>query len=101
LDVESNARFGHSFAAASESERRTIFDTIAFRDKIKPGYARPTFFFSRLRELMSGGFFSRPEGLKDIGYIGNTPMNNYPGPSKEALAHLNAVLAQMDIKPVA
>ncbi|HVW74863.1 MAG TPA: gluconate 2-dehydrogenase subunit 3 family protein [Rhizomicrobium sp.] len=101
LDAESNARFHHAFAAASDSERRAIFDDIAFRGRIKPGYGRPAFFFQRLRGLMLGGFFSRPEGMKDIGYIGNTPMQEYPGPPDEALAHLNAALAGLGIKPVA
>lgn len=101
LDAESNARFHHGFAAASDSERRAIFDDIAFKGRIKAGYGRPAFFFSRLRGLMLGGFFSRPEGMKDIGYMGNSPMLTYPGPTDEALAHLNTVLAQMGIKPVA
>lgn len=100
LDAESNARFGHDFSATSESERHSILDSIAYKDRAKPGYGRPTFFFSRLRALMLGGFFSRPEGMKDIGYIGNTPMSAYPGPSQEAIAHLNAALAQMGIEPV-
>jgi hypothetical protein len=101
LDAESNARFGHGFATATDSERSAIFDSIAFKTKIASGYARPALFFVRLRGLMLGGFFSRPEGMKDIGYIGNTPMMSYPGPSDEALAHLNAALAGMGIKPVA
>jgi hypothetical protein len=101
LDAESNARFGHGFAAAGDSERRAIFDQIAFRGKVAAGYARPAVFFARLRGMMLGGFFSRPEGMKDIGYIGNTPMQSYPGPSDEALAHLNTALAGMGIKPVA
>ena len=101
LDAESNARFGHGFAAAGDGERRAIFDDVAFRGKLKPGYGRPAQFFARLRGLMLGGYYSRPEGMKDIGYIGNTPMMGYPGPSDEALAHLDAALAQMGIKPVA
>ena len=101
LDAESNARFGHGFAAATDSERSAIFGSIAFKTKVAPGYARPALFFARLRGLMLGGFFSRPEGMKDIGYIGNTPMMSYPGPSDEALSHLNAALAGMGIKPVA
>lgn len=101
LDAESNARFHHGFAAASDSERRAIFDDIAFKARVKPGYGRPAFFFSRLRGLMLGGFFSRPEGMKDIGYLGNTPMTRYPGPSHEALTHLNTALAGLGIKPVA
>ena len=100
LDAESNARFGHDFAAASDSERRAIFDRIAFRAKVQPGYGRPANFFSRLRGLMLGGFYSRPEGMKDIGYIGNTPSTSYAGPTEEALAHLNAALAKLEIKTV-
>lgn len=100
LDAESTARFSHGFAAASDSERRAIFDLVAFKGKVQPGYGRPAFFFSRLRGLMLGGFYSRPEGMMDIGYIGNTPSTSYAGPSQEALAHLNAALAKLDIKTV-
>ena len=101
LDAESNARSGHGFAAAGDGERRAIFDSIAFRAKVQPGYSRPAFFFARLRGLMLGGFFSRPEGMKDIGYIGNAPATGaYPGPTSEALAHLKAALEKLDIKTV-
>ncbi|HET7083181.1 MAG TPA: gluconate 2-dehydrogenase subunit 3 family protein [Rhizomicrobium sp.] len=101
LDAESGARFNHGFAQASDAERRSIFDSIAFRAKVKPGYERPAFFFARLRGLVLGGFYSLPEGMKDIGYIGNAPMTGaYPGPTPEALAHLNAALAKLDIKTV-
>jgi len=98
LDAESNARFNHGFAAASDGERRAIFDDIAFKSRVKEGYGRPAFFFARLRGLMLGGFFSRPEGMKDIGYIGNTPATTFAGPTNEAVAHLNAALARLDIK---
>jgi len=57
------------------------------------------FFFARLRGLLMGGFYSLPEGMKDIGYIGNAPMTgDYPGPTQEAVAHLNAALAKLGIK---
>jgi hypothetical protein len=99
LDAESNARFSHGFAQASDSERRAIFDRIAFRAKVQPGYERPAFFFARLRGLVMGGFYSLPEGMKDIGYLGNTPITgDYPGPTQEALAHFHAALAKLDIK---
>ena len=100
LDAESSARFGHGFDAASDSERRAIFDRIAFKNKVAPGYGRPAAFFSRLRGLMLGGFYSRPEGLKDIGYIGNTPSTSYAGPTEEAVAHLHAALAKLEIQTV-
>ena len=100
LDGESGARFGHGFAAANDAERRAIFDNIAFRGKVAPGYGRAANFFARLRGLMLGGFYSLPEGMADIGYIGNTPMSAYPGPTDEAMVHFNAALAKLGIKTV-
>jgi hypothetical protein len=39
--------------------------------------------------------------MKDIGYMGNTPSaGEYPGPTPEALAHLNAALVKLNLKPV-
>jgi hypothetical protein len=38
--------------------------------------------------------------MMDIGYIGNTPSTSYAGPTAEAMAHLNAALAKLDIKTV-
>ncbi len=100
LDAESSARFGQTFAQASDDQRRAIFDSIAFRARVQPGYERPAFFFVRLRGLMLGGFYSLPEGMADIGYVGNAPVPVYPGPTPEAMAHLDAALAKLDIKTV-
>ena len=101
LDAESAVRFGKNFAQANDTERCAIFDSIAFKAKVQPGYERPAFFFARLRALLMGGFYSLPEGMKDIGYIGNTPMTgDYPGPTPEAMAHLDAALTKLGIKTV-
>jgi len=101
LDAESSARFGKIFVQASDTERRAVFDSIAFRAKLQPGYERPAFFFARLRGLVMGGFYSLPQGMADIGYMGNAPMTgNYPGPTQEAIAHLDAALAKLGIKTV-
>jgi hypothetical protein len=37
------------------------------------GYERQAEFFARLRSLMLVGFFSLPQGHRDIGYMGNQP----------------------------
>ena len=38
--------------------------------------------------------------MADIGYMGNTPsLGPYPGPTPEALAHLNAGHGQLGLKP--
>ena len=101
LDAESAQRFKLDFRKASDAQRREVFDAIAFKKNIKPGYERPAEFFARLRTLMMSGFYSMPEGMADIGYRGNTPsVGPYPGPTPEALAHLNAALTKLGLKPV-
>jgi len=101
LGAESEHQSGNSFAKASGAQRRAVFDTVAFKNKVQPDYARPAEFFVRLRTLMIGGFYSLPEGMKDIGYMGNAPSaGEYPGPTPEALAHLNAALTRLKLKPV-
>jgi hypothetical protein len=101
LDAETERRFGVGFAAAMDEERRAVFDTIAFRNKISPGYGRPAQFFARLRGLMLSGFYSLPEGIADIGYMGNNPsLGPWAGPTPEAMAHLNASLTKLGLKPV-
>jgi len=100
LDEESRRRFGQEFGSASDTQRRAVFDAIAFRDKVQPGYEQPAQFFARLRALMLAGFYSLPEGMADIGYLGNKPQTgDYPGPTPEAMAHLNASLVKLNLKP--
>jgi hypothetical protein len=101
LDDESRRRFSLDFAQAGDAQRRAIFDRIAFREKVTPGYGRPAQFFARLRGLMLSGFYSLPEGIADLGYLGNKPsLGPYAGPTKEAMAHLNASLAKLGLKTV-
>jgi len=101
LDAESEHQSGKSFAQASDAERRKVFDLVAWKNKVQPGYARPAEFFVRLRTLMIGGFYSLPEGMKDIGYMGNAPsVGEWPGPTPEAMAHLDAALAKLKLKRV-
>ena len=52
----------------------------------------------RSQELVLAAFFCTPEGCKDIGYLGNVPIaGDYPGPSDEAKAHLDQVLAELGL----
>jgi hypothetical protein len=100
LDAEAKTRFAADFVSAGDTQRRAIFDDIAWRGKVKPGYEMPARFFVRLRGLMMSGFYSLPEGMKDIGYVGNAPSTEWPGPPANALAHLNAALAGLGLPPV-
>lgn len=96
IDSESRRRSGKVFALAAPAERAAICDDIAFKDRVKPGYEKPAAFFALIRRLTLRAYYSTAEGWAQIGYLGNTPIDGpYPGPTREALAHLDKVIAEL------
>ena len=88
LNGESMTRFQKPFHQLTDEQRVNICDDICFIPKAKPGYVAGAMFFNRVRNLTSGAFYTTPEGWKDIGYIGNVPMETFPGPPAELLQKL-------------
>jgi hypothetical protein len=88
IDTESTKRFGKTFIAATDAQRRQILDDIAYPQKAKPGMSYGVSFFNRLRDRTASGFFSSAMGWKDLRYIGNVFNPGYDGCPPEALAKL-------------
>jgi hypothetical protein len=88
IDAEAQKRFQKDFSAVSEEQQRAICDDICSPAIAKPEFKDAASFFSKFRNLVAGGFYSTPEGWKDLGYVGNTPMAEFPGPPPEVLKHL-------------
>jgi len=84
LELESLKRFGRSFTVCTPKEQRLLVDDIAYPDKAKPLYKQGVAFFSLMRNLTASGFYTSPEGVKDIGYAGNQP-NQWDGVPEEVL----------------
>ncbi|MDX1469914.1 MAG: gluconate 2-dehydrogenase subunit 3 family protein [Flavobacteriaceae bacterium] len=83
LDQESNELFGVEFKKATEDQQKQILDTIAYLpDEGEPSLGEN--FFSLMRNLTLTGYYTSPEGIKDLGYIGNTP-NVWDGVPEEVL----------------
>ena len=97
LDDEAGRRFNKLFMTVRASEQIQIIDDIAYASKAsEPAFEHAVLFFAKLRTLVFGGYFTSPEGIGDIGYMGNVPvLGDYPGPTEEAMAHLNDVIANM------
>ncbi len=97
LDDEASRRFGGLFINLSEAEQLEIIDDIAYEKQLDVAeFEHATMFFAKLRTLVLGGYFTSPEGMRDIGYMGNTPiMGDYPGPTAEAMAHLNDIITNL------
>jgi gluconate 2-dehydrogenase gamma chain len=61
-----------------------MVDQIAYPEQAKPEMSQGVAFFSLVRNLTATGFFTSQMGIKDLGYVGNTP-NNWPGVPDEVL----------------
>ena len=91
IDTEAGKRFGKDFAKLSHQEMGAIADDICHAPDAKPELAAGAKFFARFRDLTASGFYTTPEGMADIGYVGNTPQAEFKNPPREVLAKLGLV----------
>ena len=88
LDAESRKRFGSEFSDLVLKQKTAICDDICFAPKAKPEFQQAAQFFRKFRDLTAGGFYTTPEGTKDIGYTGNVALATFDGPPPEVLKRL-------------
>ena len=99
LDDEAALRFSRPFTALETAQQLAIIDDIAYHNEQTPRrFQRIAGAFSRLRNLVLAAYFCTPEGMEDIGYLGNVAIaGDYPGPTPEAYQHLDKVLAELGL----
>ncbi|CAL1518662.1 gluconate 2-dehydrogenase subunit 3 family protein [Chitinophaga sp. MM2321] len=85
LDLQCLKRYNHAFVDCSQKEQLEIVTEIAYPLKAKPEMQQGVAFFSLMRNLTASGFYTSEMGIKDIGYVGNTP-NKWEGVPQEVLA---------------
>lgn len=88
IEAEAQKRFKNDFASLSEGQQHQICDSICYLPKAEPALKQPARFFSKMRHMTMGGFYTTDEGMKDIQYIGNIPMQQFDGPPPKVLKHL-------------
>ncbi|MEO8636914.1 MAG: gluconate 2-dehydrogenase subunit 3 family protein [Gemmatimonadales bacterium] len=88
LDDESRERFSKPFAGASDAQRRSILDDIAWPKRAKPEFSQGVAFFNRMRDFTASGFYSSQIGVADLKYIGNTVVAEWQGCPPDALRKL-------------
>ncbi len=85
MNEESARRFSRPFALLSIADQRQICDDICYVPKAAPQFADAAKFFARYRDLTAGGFYTTPEGRKDLQYVGNVALARFDGPPPEVL----------------
>jgi hypothetical protein len=73
LDIQMSKLYGTSFKDSTTQQQLSLVDAIAYPAKAKPGMKQGVSFFNLMRNLTASGFYSSEMGIKDVGYIGNTP----------------------------
>ncbi|MEP6622027.1 MAG: gluconate 2-dehydrogenase subunit 3 family protein [bacterium] len=88
MDEESTRRFAAPFYKLSMKHQHAICDDICYEPKAAEQFKSAAAFFRRYRDLTAGGFYTTPEGMKDIGYVGNVALPAFKGPPREVLDRL-------------
>ena len=88
LPADSFKRKDLANADLTPEQQTAICDGISHPAKAKPEHKPAAAFFKRYRDLTAGGFYTTAEGMKDIGYTGNLPLDRFDGPPPEVLQKL-------------
>ncbi|MEI6871506.1 MAG: gluconate 2-dehydrogenase subunit 3 family protein [Verrucomicrobiota bacterium] len=87
FEAEAEKRFKAPLTKLTQEQRNSICDDVAFGAKSK-AFQKAASDFGRFKYVAAGGFYTTPEGMKDVGYVGNTPSATFEGPTLEALKHV-------------
>jgi hypothetical protein len=88
LEGESKRRFQTPFVELSGAQRAQICDSICSPQASAPDLKEAARFFSKFRNLTTAGFYTTPEGMRDIQYLGNVPLTQFDGPPPQVLSYL-------------
>ena len=90
LDEETGRRFGRGtrFRDLSPERKDEICSDIAYLPDAAPEFEAGARFFARVRDLTSGAFWTTEEGMQDLQYIGNVPLERWDPPPPEVLEYL-------------
>jgi hypothetical protein len=97
LDIECFKRYNNSFVECSKQQQIEMVDAIAYPKKAKPEMKQGVAFFNLMRNLTATGFYTTEIGVKDVGYMGNTP-NQWNGVPDDVLKQYNLAYTEKELR---
>lgn len=97
LDMQCLNRYQKSFADCTNKQQMEMVDEIAWPKKAKPEMQQGVKFFNLMRNLTATGFYTSEIGVKDVGYIGNTP-NQWNGVPADVLKQYGLSYTEKELK---
>ena len=97
LDLQCLNRYKNPFSACNHQQQMEMVDDIAWPKKAKPEMKAGVKFFNLMRNLTATGFYTSEIGVKDVGYIGNTP-NQWNGVPDDVLKQYHLAYTEKELK---
>ncbi|MGZ4001313.1 MAG: gluconate 2-dehydrogenase subunit 3 family protein [Mucilaginibacter sp.] len=97
LDMQCLKRYEKTFKDCDHTQQMEMVDEIAWPKKAKPQMRQGVSFFSLMRNLTATGFYTSEIGVKDVGYMGNTP-NQWNGVPDDVLKQYNLAYTEKELK---
>lgn len=97
LDMQCLTRYEKAFKDCSHTQQMEMVDEIAWPKKAKPEMRQGVSFFNLMRNLTATGFYTSEIGVKDVGYMGNTP-NQWNGVPDDVLKQYNLAYTEKELK---
>jgi len=96
MDMQTLHSYNKAFKDCTNEEQLQLVNKIAYPDKAEPEMSQGVKFFNLMRNLTATGFYTSQEGVKDLGYIGNTP-NQWNGVPEDVLQQHNIQYTQKEL----
>lgn len=97
LDMQCLKRYEKAFKDCTTQQQIEMVDQIAYPAKAKPEMSQGVQFFILMRDLTASGFYTSEIGVKDVGYIGNTPAQ-WNGVPEDVLKQYNLSYTEKELK---
>ncbi len=88
LDYQMRSLHSADFLEASREQQKSMLDRLAYRDRAPAELAPGVAFFALMRAWTVDAFYSSREGVKDLGYVGNTAVAEFNGCPDEVVKKL-------------
>ena len=79
IDAYCRNHYQEPFLNCSPERQKATLGLLAYRKNSTPQISQGISFFSLLRNLTVDGFYTSVIGIKDVGYVGNDFMGEFPG----------------------
>jgi gluconate 2-dehydrogenase gamma chain len=97
LDMYCLKNFKQPFKNCTTQVQLSVVDRIAYPKKAAPELSQGVHFFNIMRNLTASGFYTSEIGVKDVGYVGNTP-NKWNGVPADVLKQYNKAYSEKDLQ---